>query len=151
MAQKMKREFRKLHLSDLELVLQMENDFRSNFIFEENARQFLSNPINWIFACIQEDQIIGFAYGYELNRLDNKGNMLYIHEVGVLPKFQKQGIGFQILTDIKNLCKLTGICRFFLFTQKHNIAACALYEKAGGEKTSSIQEDDVTYFFNKFN
>lgn len=138
-----KREFRKLCFSDLELVLQMENDFRNGFIYEENTRQFLSNPMNWIFACIQEKQIIGFAYGYELNRLDNKGNMLYIHEVGVLPKYQKQGIGFQILTGIKNLCKLTGICRFFLFTQKHNTAACALYEKAGGEKANNTYDDDV--------
>lgn len=144
-----RREFRKLSLSDLYIVLQMEKDFRNGFIVEENARQFLLNSNNWIFACIQGKRIIGFAYGYELNRLDNKGNMLYIHEVGVLPEYQRQGIGFKILTDIKNLCKLTGICRFFLFTQKSNIAACALYEKAGGEKTSD-ENDNVTYFFNKF-
>jgi ribosomal protein S18 acetylase RimI-like enzyme len=143
------REFRKLGISDLGLVLQMENDFRSNFIFRENARQFLSNPTNWFFACIQEKQIIGFAYGYELNRLDNKGNMLYIHEIGVLPQYQRQGIALQTLNDTKNLCKLTGICRFFLFTQKNNIAACSLYEKAGGEKTSDAHDDDVIYFFNK--
>lgn len=144
------REFRKLYLSDLELVLQMNNDFRSGFVLEENARQFLLNSMNWIFACIEGNQIIGFAYGYELNRLDNKGNMLYIHEVGVLPQYQRQGIGLQILTDIKSLCNITGICRFFLFTQKHNVAACALYEKAGGEKTSGAKDDDVTYFFNGF-
>ncbi|OZV10485.1 hypothetical protein CIW83_20135 [Tissierella sp. P1] len=113
-----KREFRKLGLSDLDIVLQMEKDFRNGFIDGENARQFLLNPNNWIFACVQEGKIIGFAYGYELNRLDSKGNMLYIHEVGVLPEYQRQGIGFQMLTDIKNLCKLMGICRFFLFTQK---------------------------------
>lgn len=128
--------------------MQMEKDFRSNFVFEENARQFLSNLMNWVFACIEEKRIIGFAYGYELNRLDNKGNMLYIHEVGVLPQYHRQGIGFQILTGIRDLCKLTGICRFFLFTQKHNTAACALYEKAGGKKTRDACDDDVTYFFN---
>ena len=48
------REYRKLDISDLELVLHMENNFRSNFICVENARQFLFNPMNWIFACIQE-------------------------------------------------------------------------------------------------
>lgn len=144
------RRFRKLGLSDLELVLRMEKDFRSGFVYEENARQFLMNSKNWIFACVQEEQIIGFAYGYELNRLDNQGNMLYIHEVGVLPQYQRQGIGFQILTDIKKLCKLTGICRLFLITQKHNAAACALYEKVGGEKTADAHDDDVTYFFNRF-
>lgn len=145
-----KREFRKLGLSDLDIVLQMEKNFRNGFIVEENARQFLLNPNNWIFACIQEEKIIGFAYGYELNRLDSKGNMLYIHEVGVLPEYQRQGVGFQMLTDIKNLCKLTGICRFFLFTQKNNTSACLLYEKSGGEKTSDGKDNDVTYFFNKF-
>lgn len=139
---------RRLQIKDLNLVLQMEKDFRSEFICEENARQFLLNPMNWIFACIQEDQIIGFAYGYELQRLDDKGNMLYIHEVGVLPQYQRQGVGHQIITGLKDTCRLTGICRFFLFTQKHNRAACALYEKVGGEKTRDAQDDDVTYFFN---
>ena len=72
--------------------------------------------------------------------------MLYIHEVGVLPEFQRQGVGKQILCGIKSLCKLTGICRFFLFTEKSNHAACALYESTGGEPAHN---DDVSYFFNE--
>lgn len=47
------RNFRKLCISDLHLVMNMEKDFRSNFICQENARQFLLNPMNWIFACIE--------------------------------------------------------------------------------------------------
>lgn len=141
------REYRKLQISDLALALGMDGNFRANFICVENARQFLLNPMNWVFACIEDQQIIGFAYGYELNRLDHKGNMLYIHEVGVLPQYQRQGIALQLLTHIKQLCKLIGICRFFLITHKHNEAACALYEKAGGDKSHNAMEDDVTYFF----
>lgn len=140
------RIFRKLTVSDLSMVLQMENDFRSNFICEENARLFLSNSMNWIFACIENNRIIGFAYGYELNRLNNIGNMLYIHEVGVLPEYHRQGIGKQILNGIKASCKLLGICRIFLFTERSNIPACALYESVGGEQAHN---DDVSYFFNK--
>ena len=102
--------------------------------------------MNWIFASIEDNRIIGFAYGYELNRLNNIGNMLYIHEVGVLPEYQRQGIGKQILNSIKVLCKLSGICRFFLFTEKSNIAACALYNSVGGEPA---HDDDISYFFNK--
>lgn len=142
------RVFRKLTISDLHMVLNMEKDFRSNFICEENARMFLSNPMNWIFACIEDNRIIGFAYGYELNRLNNIGNMLYIHEVGVLPEYHRQGVGKQMLNGIKSLCRLSGICRFFLFTEKSNIAACALYESAGGEPAHN---DDVSYFFNRLN
>ena len=140
------RTFRKLNISDLHLVLRMEQDFRSNFICKENARAFLLNPANLIFACTENARIIGFAYGYELNRLDDKGNMLYIHEVGVLPEYQRQGIGTQILNHIKVLCKLSGICRFFLFTQRSNQAACGLYESLHGE---AAHNDDVAYFFSK--
>ncbi|WP_093753956.1 GNAT family N-acetyltransferase [Tepidimicrobium xylanilyticum] len=71
-------------------------------MFEENVRQFLSNPLNWIFACVQDNKIIGFAYGYKLNHLDNNGNMLYIHEAAIPPQYQRQGIGFQIINGIKN-------------------------------------------------
>lgn len=141
------RVFRKLQVSDLEKVLEMNHTFRSDFIQEENARVFLSNPTNWIFACVENQKVIGFAYGYELNRLDAKGNMLYIHEVGVLPEYQRQGIAQQLLLDLKTVCRLNGIGRFFLFTERHNEPACALYEKAGGAKNSSGLEDDVVYFF----
>jgi len=123
----------------------MENDFRSNFVTEGSAQLFLSNPMNWLFACIENNQIIGFAYGYELNRLNSDGNMLYIHEVGVLPQFQRQGIGKEILNNVKALCKQVNICKFFLFTEKSNTAACALYDSAGGR---SAHDDDVAYFFN---
>ncbi|WP_155987917.1 GNAT family N-acetyltransferase [Gorillibacterium massiliense] len=140
----MKRVYKKLSLSDLHLVLRMEQDFRSGFICVDNARQFLSNPSNWLFACIEDERIIGFAYGYELNRLNDIGNMLYIHEVGVLPEYQRQGIGREMLTRMKELCTLSGICRFFLFSQKSNTAACALYESVGGEAS---HEDDVAFFF----
>ncbi len=144
------RVFRKLQIKDLDMVLRMNNDFRENFIHKENAMHFLGNPMNWIIACIQNNQIIGFAYGYELNRLDSKGNMLYIHEVGVLPGYQRQGIGLQLLSCIRDICKLTGICRFYLITYRHNYAACALYEKAGGIKSYEAQDDEIVYYFTDF-
>ncbi|NLY44577.1 MAG: hypothetical protein GX053_01075 [Tissierella sp.] len=34
------REYRKLNISDLELVLEMNKNFRDGFIFKENVRQF---------------------------------------------------------------------------------------------------------------
>jgi len=138
------RIFRKLCPGDVEMVVRMETDFRSGFVCRENAERFLENPGNWLFACVENRRILGFAYGYELNQLNNIGNMLYIHEVGVLPEFQRQGIGKGILNGIRDLCKLTGVCRFFLFAEKSNTAACALYEQAGGV---TAHDDDVAYFF----
>lgn len=36
----------------------MDKDFRSGFIFEENARQFLVNPMNCIFACYMKKLVV---------------------------------------------------------------------------------------------
>lgn len=140
--------YRKLNVTDLKLVLGMENDFRLHFIVEESARQFLLDSKNWLFACIEQDKIIGFAYGYELNRLDSKGNMLYIHEVGVLPQYHRQGIGRSLIEKLAEITAKLGICRFFLSTQKSNLPACALYEKCGGQKNPNQLDDDVLYYFN---
>lgn len=79
-----------------------------------------------------------------MNRLDDTGAMLYIHEVGVLPQFQRQGIGKEMLNGIKTLCELLNICKFFLLTEKSNKAACALFDTVGGKPA----HDDDAYFFN---
>ncbi len=139
------RAYRKLNLSDLDMVLQMEEDFRSGFVCEDNARAFLSSPTNWMFACIEDGRIIGFVYGYELSRLDDVGNMLYIHEIGVLPEFRRQGVGKRLLNNIRALCRLSGICCFFLYTEQSNQSACSFFESVGGEPA---RDDDVAYYFN---
>ena len=123
------------------MVLRMGTDLS---VCEENVRQFLANPMNWFFACIENGEIIGYAYGYEVNRLNDIGNMLYIHTVSVVTKYHRQGIGRTMLESIKAACKLFGICRFFLITQKSNTAACKLYESVGG---ISAHDDNEVYFF----
>jgi len=141
------RVYRRLNISDLPMVLQMNRDFQDGYnCREENARLFLSQPHNWLFACIEDGRILGYVYGFEINRLDDAGNMLYIHALGVLPEYHRQGIGRQMLTSIKALCKLSGICRFFLTAFRSNEAACGLYNAMGGE---TDDEEIVRYFFNQ--
>ncbi|MGX8796050.1 GNAT family N-acetyltransferase [Fusibacter sp. JL298sf-3] len=59
---------------------------------------------------------MGFAYGYELNHLDSNGNMLYIHEIGVLPQYHSQGIGRTLIENLRETTTHLSICRFFLST-----------------------------------
>ena len=144
------RIFRKLGLVDLHILINTNTDsdsLQTWQIDEKSARLFLSNPMNYFFACIDNNKIIGYACGYELNRLDNAGNMLYIHGVGVHENYRRQGIGKQMMNEIKHLCKLNGISKMFLDAHKINTAACALYESVGGK---AHRDDNVSYFFNKF-
>lgn len=144
------RRFRKLGLNDLQILIDAKKDAEALELWqidEESARLFLSNPTNYFFACIEDDKIIGYACGHELNRLDNLGNMLYIHGVGVHAEYRRQGIGKQLITALKQLCTSNCISKIFLYAHKTNIAACSLYDSTDG---CAYRDDNVSYFFNKF-
>ena len=143
------RVYRKLGIADLQILVDTRKDADALEIWqvdEECARLFLSNPMNYFFACIEDNKIIGYVCGHDLNRLDEKGNMLYIHGVGVHVDYRKQGIGKQMMINLKKLCKLSGICKIYLYTHKTNTAACALYDSTGG---TFHRDDNVSYFFNE--
>ena len=77
-------ECRKLDLTDAEMIMRMNQDFRKDFVTLDGIRNFLKKDENWMFAAVDGERIIGFVYGYELCHFDGKGTMLYLHEVGVM-------------------------------------------------------------------
>ena len=85
-------EFRRLHTEDLDMVMRMNETFRSGFADRVAAGRFLKNERNWLYAAVCGLNVVGFAYGGVLHRLDGKEDMLYIHEVGVAGPQQRRGI-----------------------------------------------------------
>ncbi len=140
----MAREYRRLSVSDLGMVLQLNETYRQGFACRENAYAFLSQPQNWLFACVEDGCIVGFCQGYECARLNGAGGLLYLHELAVLPPYRRRGIGKTMLDMLKILCRLTGIRRVFLITQQSNTAAMALYQAARGKPAHT---DDVVFLF----
>ena len=142
-----KIEYRRLSSDDLPLALAMNRDFREGFAEKGSLRAFLSSPDCWLFAAVLENRIVGFAYGYALQRLNTGRKMLYIHEVGVLDDYQRQGIGTQMLTKLKEACAAEGFCKIFLTCYQNNFGANALYRKAGGKPCEESQGNDTVYWF----
>lgn len=139
--------FKKLTLQDLPLALAMNRDFRAGFAEEESLRLFLANPDCWLFAAMAENRIVGFAYGYALQRLNTERKMLYIHEVGVLEEYQRQGIGTQLILKVKEACRAENICKMFLCCYQNNRGANALYRKTGGQTCAESRGEDTVYWF----
>jgi ribosomal protein S18 acetylase RimI-like enzyme len=140
-------EHRQLGPKDLDLALAMNHGFRRGLVHEEAAGLFLANPKNWLFTCLDSKKVLAFAYGYELDRLDPRGPMLYIHELGVLPSYQHQGLGQEFMEALLERARGAGISKVFLITHKHNQPACHLYEKIGGQAMVGSQDDDRVYVF----
>lgn len=138
---------RKLTLMDIEMVMDMNRNYREGFICYENAVTFLKNEKTGFLQPYLVTLFIGFAYGYELNRLDHAGNMLYIHEVGVMERYQRQGVGYKMMTELKLACKNRNICRYFLSAYQNNAGANALYKKLGGVVSEESKGNDTDYIF----
>ena len=143
----MRVQFRRLTEADLPKIMRMNQDFRQGFADPEATQRFLQNPANWFFAALWEETVIGFAYGYALPRLNGSKNMLYLHEVGVAQRYQRQGIGMQMMCALQNICAKSNIGKIFLFTDSRNAPANALYRKLGGEVSPSSGGKDTAYFF----
>lgn len=140
----MAREYRRLSVSDLEMVLRLNETYRRDFASLEAARAFLAQPQNWMFACVEDSQILSFCQGYLCARLNDTGGLLYVHELAVLPAYRRRGIGKTMLDMLKILCRLSGIRRIFLVTQRSNVPAVALYTSARGRPAHT---DDLIYVF----
>ena len=140
-------EYRRLAADDVTLVLNMNRDFREGFSEENSVKAFLGDPDCWLFAAVSENRIIGFAYGYALQRLNTQRKMLYIHEVGVLEEYQRQGIGTRLMEALRKDCEAEKICKMFLTCYENNAGANALYRKAGGQYCDESQGRDTVYWF----
>lgn len=139
--------YRPLSLADLDMLLEMNQNFREGFVSLQGAEAFLSKQDNLFFAAVKDNTVIGFAFGYRLNRLDSNRTMLYIHEVGVMDAWQRQGVGFHMMNALKQWCKENTVGKMFLTCYQNNIGANKLYRKLGGEVPAESQGNDTVYFF----
>ena len=139
--------YRPLSLTDLDMLLEMNKNFREGFVSLQGAEAFLSKQDNLFFAAVKDNTVIGFAFGYRLNRLDSNCTMLYIHEVGVKEAWQRQGVGFHMMNALKQWCKENGVGKIFLTCYQNNLGANKLYRKLGGEVSAESQGNDTVYFF----
>lgn len=110
----------------------------------EQVKTFLSDPKNYMFISEHNNEMTGFAYGYELQRFDGRKNMMYMHQVEVLPAHRKKGIGKQLMEHFIKACNQNDCERLFLITNKSNLPAVTLYNSVGGK---THHDDDILYTF----
>jgi len=131
-------------MGDEALLLGILMAFRKETTSILRAGNFLSSKDNYIFACIKNNQVIGFVLAYRLPRFDSQADMLYIHEVSVSEEFQRQGIGKKLMTMMLRTCRDEDLSKAFLITNKSNVAANELYLSSKGIVN---HDDDIIYYF----
>ena len=126
-------------------ILQMKEVLEDdNMIFDlNNLKKFLTTPNTYGFIAKVDENIVGFAYCYALQRPDGLV-MFYLHSIGILPNYQDKGVGSKLMRFIIDFAKKSNFSELFVITDKGNPRACHLYEKFGGKND---YENEIVYVY----
>lgn len=134
----------KLKKDDVKQAIAVSQKFHCLPSTEDKVAEFLSNDKNHLIVYYLDSEMVGFVLGYELQRFDVKDNMMYLHEIDVLPEHRKKGIGKALMHALMDVCKKGDVYKMFLLTERSNSPAVALYEATNGK---AINDDDIMFEF----
>ena len=105
------------------------------------AFDYLANPDNLLAVAIQEGLVIGVASGFAYIHPD-KPLQLFINEVGVSSRWQRQGIGKRLIRALLEQGRTMGCTNAWVATEQPNVSARALFTATQG---TEIEESVVVF------
>lgn len=96
--------------------------------FLADARHHLAVAVD---DAIDGGCVVGFASAVHYANPD-KPPELWINEVGVAPSHHRHGLGRRLVTALLAHARAIGCAQAWVLTDEANVAACRLYETAGG-------------------
>lgn len=102
---------------------------------------FVGSAWDWLLLGFLGDDLAGFCTVHALPRPDavRQG---FIYELGVIPAFQRKGVGRALIGFAREECTRRGVRGLWVITNRSNKAACSLYLACGGFAAAA---DDVVY------
>jgi ribosomal protein S18 acetylase RimI-like enzyme len=112
----------------------------------EHLKTFISSSQNILLIARKGHDVCGAIRAHVLPRYDDKTAEILLHEIDVLPQYQKIGIATALIHELKRIAKESHVSEMWVVTNKSNEAAMALYNKTGGK---IAHDDDVVFVYEK--
>ena len=103
--------------------------------------EFMADARHHLLVAVEDGVVVGMVSAVHYVHPD-KAPQLWINELGVAPSHQRRGIGLALVSRMLAHGRSLGCTEAWVGTEVENVAARALYERAGGEA-----ETFVLYFF----
>jgi len=116
---------------DEHVLLRVASDVFDEQIDPTLARTFLGEPGHSIAVAIDDGLVVGFASGVRYLHPD-KPWAFWVNEVGVAPRWQRQGVGKAVLRCLLTAAAEMGCTEAWVGTEADNLPARALYRALGG-------------------
>jgi len=120
-------------------VFEMEN-FR---IPDENHLQNLLSTDNFhVFVSLVDNQVVGGLTAYTLEQYYSERPLVYIYDLAVQTRYQRQGIGKMLMAAINQYCREAGMEEVFVQADEVDDHAIEFYRSTGG-----IAEKVVHFYY----
>ena len=107
--------------------------------------RFLSRPENVLIVAIERGVPVGYVVAYLLDRVDRDQKMMFFYEIGVAESHRRRGIGKQLITELKSICREADVMKMWVPTGRSNVAATRLYASTGAVPLPSGEEFTFAY------
>ncbi len=128
-------EIKLLSLTDSDILNNIANDVFDDPIVPSSTQEFLNDPRHRLVVALDNSVIVGFVSAVIYLHPDKPASELWIIEIGVAPRHQRQGLGKKLLQYLLDHAKQSGCTEAWVLTDRENIAAMAMYKSAGGMET----------------
>jgi GNAT superfamily N-acetyltransferase len=98
---------------------------------------FLNDPRTHAFVALDEGDVIGWCFGYELFRPEGRW-MMVLHGIDVRQERRREGVGRALLDRFVALAHAKGHDKMWLLVDAGNDVARRLYEGAGIEPSEKL-------------
>ena len=137
-------QIRRLTTGDEQTACDIASLFRSSQVGADYVAALLADEQNHLIGAFSEHRPVGYAFGYELQRIDGLGPMMLLYEIEVAEDHRRRGIGRALVERLKRTCRERGFTKMFVSTEASNTAAMALYASTGGERGTP---DTVSFWY----
>lgn len=101
------------------------------------ADAFLADRRHHLVVALDDDVVVGMVSALDYVHPD-KATQLWINEVGVAPGHRRRGVALLMLRAMLAHGRALGCTEAWVGTEPDNVAARALYERAGGAPEASL-------------
>jgi aminoglycoside 3-N-acetyltransferase I len=120
-------------------VFEMENFSIPN---KEHLKNVLTKPGFIVFVATIESQIVGGLTAYTLEQYYSEKPLAYIYDLAVKTKYQRQGIGKKLISEMIKYCRERGFEEVFVQADKVDDYAIDFYRS-----TPITAEEQVVHFY----
>ena len=140
---------KKLEPNDVDLFITVVQLFEKVFEMKNfklpdrrHLKQVLENPDFFAFIAQFENEVVGGLTAYTLDQYYSQKPLAYIYDLAVDEKYQRKGIGSQLIAAINKFCRQKGFEEVFVQADKIDDYAIDFYRS-----TRPTEEEEVVHFY----